>query len=94
MAPEGLSDDGLFDVCMAKEVNNLTILKLITLFMKGTQNQHEAVNTIRTNKILARAVKGTLPIHADGETICVEGQEVSVEIQSQKIDLFTCPNQE
>ena len=94
MAPVGLQDDGFFDVCMAKEVNNFTILKLITKFTKGTQNEHEAVDTVRTTKIQAQAVKGTLPVHADGETICVEGKEVSVEILSQRIDLFTLAKEE
>jgi diacylglycerol kinase family enzyme len=94
MAPKGVQDDGFFDVCMAKEVNNFNILKLITMFTKGTQNDHEAVNTVLTKKITARAVKGTLPVHADGETICVEGEEINVEIVPQCIDLFTTPPEE
>jgi YegS/Rv2252/BmrU family lipid kinase len=88
MAPEAKIDDGLFDLCIADQVSKLGILALIPRFMQGTQASHPAVHTGRTNRIMVTALEGVLPAHADGETICTEGEKLTVELLAGEIDVI------
>jgi YegS/Rv2252/BmrU family lipid kinase len=89
MAPESENHDGLFDVCMVREVSKPAIMGLIPQFMKGTQGNHPAVRFVRTTGLGITAIKGTLPVHADGETICVTGLSIEIRIVPQAIEMVT-----
>ena len=80
MAPNALPDDGRLDLCIAGQLSRVGILKLIPQFMKGTQAAHPQVKTGNATKVHILAMDGNLPAHADGETICVAGKELSIEI--------------
>jgi YegS/Rv2252/BmrU family lipid kinase len=80
MAPEGMMDDGLFDLVVAGQVSRPGILALLPRFMMGTQADHPAISTDRTASIKITAVDGTLPAHADGETLSTAGQELEITI--------------
>jgi diacylglycerol kinase family enzyme len=88
MAPEAKIDDGLFDLCIADQVSKLGILALIPRFMQGTQASHPAVHTGQTSKIKVTALEGVLPAHADGETICTEGKQLTVELLAGEIEVI------
>jgi diacylglycerol kinase (ATP) len=88
MAPNGVSNDGLFDLIIAGQVSRLGIFKLIPRFMKGTQAGHPAITLARAVKVSVRAVKGSIPAHADGETMCTEGSEMSIELLPRQIKLI------
>lgn len=88
MAPDSKHDDGVFDLCIAGQVSRLQIFGLIPQFMKGSQAGHKAVRYERSRKITATAVKGALPCHADGETVCEEGKQVTIELLPAQIDLI------
>ena len=91
MAPEGESDDGQFDLCIASQVSRPRILALIPRFMAGTQATHPAINTGRTQSISITAVEGVLPAHADGETLCTDGNQLSLELLPRQIELVCDP---
>ncbi len=57
--------------------------------MKGTQEEDPAVQFIRSRNVTVTAVEGTLPAHADGETLCVEGQRLVIELLPGQFDLIT-----
>ncbi len=80
MAPEAYQDDGLLDMCIAGSLSRLGILAMIPRFMKGTQATQPQIKTGRAAKIHVVALEGSLPAHADGETICTAGKELTVEI--------------
>jgi YegS/Rv2252/BmrU family lipid kinase len=80
MAPEAHPDDGLLDLCIAGQLSRIGILTMIPRFMKGTQAVHPQIKTGRASKIHVVAIDGSLPAHADGETICTAGRELSIEI--------------
>lgn len=80
MAPDGLTDDGLFDLCIAGQVSKLGIFGLIPRFMQGTQAGHPAIRAARTDRIAVTAVQGSLPAHADGETLCIAGERLDLHI--------------
>ena len=91
MAPEGALDDGLFDLCVGTEISRLGIFKLIPHFMQGTQASQDAVWTRRAGKVVVTAVDGVLPAHADGETLCVQGQRLELDLLPAQLEIV-CPS--
>jgi diacylglycerol kinase (ATP) len=91
MAPQAVPDDGLFDLCIASEVGKVKIFGLIPRFMKGTQAGHKAIKTGRTAKISVTAMEGVLPAHSDGETLCVDGKRLDLEILPKQIEIICEP---
>lgn len=89
MAPEGLPDDGLLDLCIAEQVSRGRILALIPHFMRGTQAQQASIQTGRTNQISIQALQGSLPAHADGETICTQGEQLSISLFPNSIEMIS-----
>jgi diacylglycerol kinase (ATP) len=89
MAPQGLIDDGLFDLCIARQVSRARIFALIPRFMQGTQATHPAISTARAKKVVVTAVEGVLPAHADGETLCTEGRELALELLPRQLDFIS-----
>jgi YegS/Rv2252/BmrU family lipid kinase len=87
MAPSARSDDGLFDLCIAREVSRPGILALIPRFMQGTQGNHPAITTAQARSVRVVALEGVLPAHADGETLCVDGKELSLEILAGRLEV-------
>ena len=88
IAPEGDPSDGIFDLCIASEVSKLKIFYLISKFMAGTQYGHPAVQGRSTRKLTIRAEKGSLPIHADGETISTGCDQIDIEILPQQLEIY------
>jgi YegS/Rv2252/BmrU family lipid kinase len=88
MAPEGRPDDGQFDLCIAREVSRPQIFRLIPHFMRGTQRTQPAITMRQTRRLVVTAREGTLPAHADGETLCLEGQRLELEILPRQIELI------
>jgi diacylglycerol kinase (ATP) len=89
MAPEGQTGDGLFDLCIAHEVSRPRIFGLIPHFMKGTQATQDAIRTGRARHVVITAIEGVLPAHADGETLCIDGQRLEVELLPGQIEVIS-----
>jgi diacylglycerol kinase (ATP) len=94
MAPDSINTDGLLDLCIAKQVSRGRILTLIPHFLKGTQATQEPIVTARAGQVKVTAVKGVLPAHADGETLCTQGEQLTIELLPAQIDLICQPRQE
>jgi diacylglycerol kinase (ATP) len=88
MAPDAQPDDGLLDLCIAGQLSRFGILALIPRFMNGTQSTHPKITTVRAAKVHVVAVEGVLTAHADGETICTAGHELSIEIIKQPLRIL------
>ncbi len=80
MAPNGKPDDGTFDLCIARQVSRPRIFALMLKFMKGTQFDHPSISDGQAKRLVVTAVEGTLPAHADGETLCTDGERLEIEI--------------
>lgn len=89
-APDSKSDDGILNLCIAGQVSRLQILGLFPKVMSGTQESHPAIKMPTGKSIKIKALTGTLPVHADGETICVAGHELEVDVLPQALNLV-CP---
>jgi diacylglycerol kinase (ATP) len=89
MAPMGDPGDGHFDLCIVSAPSRLRIFGLIPYFLKGTQASQPEITNGRTDKISVKALKGTLPAHCDGETLCESGHELRIEIIPAAIEIVT-----
>jgi diacylglycerol kinase family enzyme len=94
MAPEGQIDDGLFDLTIADQVDRASIFALILRFMRGSQAGHPAIKTARTAKVTVTAEQGSLPAHADGETLCEAGERLEIEIVPKVLEVIVPGEQE
>ncbi|MCJ7622536.1 MAG: diacylglycerol kinase family lipid kinase [Anaerolineaceae bacterium] len=88
MAPDGKPDDGLFDLCIVHEVSRARIFRLIPHFLRGTQATQEPIRTGQAKHITIPAEEGTLPAQTDGEILCVDGQQLMVEILPLAMDVI------
>jgi len=88
MAPDSLPDDGMFDICIVEQVSKPGILALIPKFMQGTQAAHPAVRMLRSKSLIVTALKGALPAHADGETLCTAGDRLVIMLVPADLDVL------
>jgi diacylglycerol kinase (ATP) len=94
MAPQGNPTDNHFDLCCVKHVAKLATFPLILKFMKGTQGNDPAVKFIQGSKITITAIQGSIPAHADGETVCENGKQVRVELLPHQLELICKPKEQ
>jgi diacylglycerol kinase family enzyme len=94
MAPDSSNGDMQLDLCIAKQVSRGRILTLIPHFLKGTQATQEEIITFRASRVEVTAIEGVLPAHADGETLCTQGKQLSIELLPAQIDLICQPQQD
>jgi YegS/Rv2252/BmrU family lipid kinase len=87
MAPESRSDDGLLQLCIARQVSRWQVLGLFPKVMQGSQKDHPAISMPSGRKVCVEAKTGSLPVHADGETICVAGKTLEIEIFPRQLKL-------
>jgi diacylglycerol kinase (ATP) len=87
-APRGDPGDGSFDLCIARSVSQLRIFGLIPYFMKGTQATQPEVTMAKARSIKVSAIQGTLPVHCDGETVCYEGKELSIDLLPAQLEFI------
>ncbi len=87
-APDSSPDDGLLNLCIAHKVTRLQVLGLFPKVMSGTQQEHQAIKMPTGRRIRVEALSGTLPVHADGETICTSGKSLEVEILKQQLNMI------
>jgi diacylglycerol kinase (ATP) len=94
MAPDASPADGLLDLCIAREVSRRRIFTLIPHFMKGDQASQEPITTARARQVTVTAVAGALPAHADGETLCMAGERLAIELLPQQLELICLASKE
>ncbi len=89
-APEARTGDGVFDVCIAGEASQWHVLQLLLSFMKGTQVGDPVIRYERTARIAVSSLDRGLPAHLDGETLCVDGQRLEIELRPAALEVV-CP---
>lgn len=88
MAPDGDPCDGRLNWCHTKQEARLKLLSAMSAYTKGSQASRDDTETGHASTITIKAVKGTLAVHADGETICTEGKELEVSIKPGALRLI------
>jgi diacylglycerol kinase (ATP) len=85
MAPDAANDDGLLDYCMAERLTRRDMLALMVRYVKGSQAGHRKIKTGRSTRYAIHSPRGGLVVHADGETICTNGESLKVECRHSRI---------
>ncbi|MFQ5703888.1 MAG: diacylglycerol/lipid kinase family protein [Gemmatimonadales bacterium] len=86
LTPEADPSDGMFDVCLIREVSPLTFLRYVPQVMRGTHGQLEPVTIFRTRQARIRCQDTPpLAVHLDGELRTAEGGEVVCDILPRHI---------
>lgn len=93
MAPEGDMGDGHFSLCIAGDAKRRTIFSVIPRFMKGTQAGHPVIEMRLAKHLTVTAMDAPLPAHADGETLCESGRNLTVELLPGQIEIVCAQNQ-
>lgn len=88
MSPEARNDDGLLDLCIVHEVSKGRIFTLIPHFFSGTQFGQKEVQFRQAEQVTVTAVRGVLPAHMDGEIICTESKELSVNLLPRQLEVI------
>jgi diacylglycerol kinase (ATP) len=91
MAPEGNPADHHFDLCVVNEVSRRDLLPLVSKFTKGTQKDDPAVTFLHTDHLEIHALEGSIPAHADGETVCEKGKSIRIELIPSKLEMIYQP---
>ena len=89
LAPNGLADDGKFDLNIVEQAGKFQNLLLMVRYIQGKQAGHPKIKLCQANKVSVTALQGVLPAHADGETLCKEGSSLVVEILPRQIELIS-----
>ena len=79
IAPDAQPDDGVFDLCIAREVSRLTMLRLLPHFLRGTHTDLDPVTMARAEVVHISSPDG-LVAHVDGEVLCTDASEIKCEI--------------
>ena len=79
IAPDAEPDDGLFDLCIAHEVDRLTILRLLPHFLRGTHIDLEPITMARARQVIISSPEGLIA-HVDGEVLCTDAPWIRCEI--------------
>jgi diacylglycerol kinase (ATP) len=88
MAPTSRSDDGYFDLCICETASKARIFGLIPYFLKGTQEGQPEIKMRRAKKVTVNALQGDFPAHADGEMLCFNGKNLSVELMPKALEII------
>jgi YegS/Rv2252/BmrU family lipid kinase len=89
MAPDSQFDDGLFDLCIARQMSSWRILQMIPHFMKGTQATQPEIVSARAVAVHMQALDGPLPAQTDGEIISTRGRWLETELLPGYLDVIT-----
>jgi diacylglycerol kinase (ATP) len=91
MAPGFDPSDGLLNLCIAKNVSKLAIFGLVPLFLKGTQAKSKNIQMKKSRRVVVTATQGTIPAHADGETLSTAADKIAVELLPKQIEMVYEP---
>jgi diacylglycerol kinase (ATP) len=88
MAPESKSDDGLFDLCIVETASKGRIFGLIPYFLGGTQATQPEVKMRKSRRVIIESLDKTFPAHADGETLCLNGSSLTLELLPLELEII------
>lgn len=87
LTPAAEVDDGFLDVCAIGDVSVMKVLRLIPSVMKRKQIQDKQVKYLRA-KMIELSSSDLFAVHADGEIVGQEVQEVKIEVLPGAIQIF------
>ena len=80
ITPDAVPNDGLLDVCFVRHVPPRRVLTLLPKAVRGTHAGEPEVSVVRSTAITVQAVRGSLPVQADGETVTDSAVWIGIEV--------------
>ena len=80
ITPDAVLNDGLLDLCVVSHISPRRVLSLLPKAVRGTHQGEPEVSTVRTKALSIRALRGSLPVQADGETVTGSAVWIGVEV--------------
>ncbi|MFQ5886821.1 MAG: diacylglycerol/lipid kinase family protein, partial [Anaerolineae bacterium] len=88
ITPDAKMDDGLLDICYARGLGRLGILRLLPEVMRGTHVDKEPVTMAKAKRVILDS-PDPLPVHADGEIIYTDAHHLEIEIIPRRLRVIT-----
>jgi len=88
IAPDAENDDGIFDICLARGLGRLGILRLLPEVMRGTHVDKEPVTMAKAKRVVLDS-PDPLPVHADGEILYTVAHHLEIEIIPRRLRVIT-----
>jgi YegS/Rv2252/BmrU family lipid kinase len=88
IAPDAQNDDGIFDICLARGLGRLGILRLLPEVIKGTHVDKEPVTMAKAKRVILDS-PDPLPVHADGEILYTDAHHLEIEIIPRRLQVIT-----
>jgi YegS/Rv2252/BmrU family lipid kinase len=88
MGPNAKLDDGMLDICIVEHRTRRQVVNIIVHYTKGTQSRSPGVVMGRAAEFSLRALEGGMISHADGETVCLDGKELTISCKAGAVALI------
>ena len=75
---------------MSDDASVIFAIGTASVRIEGTQAGDPAIRFERAPRVVVTALRGGLPAHADGETLCVGGQQLTLELLPARLEVV-CP---
>jgi diacylglycerol kinase (ATP) len=86
LTPKAVVDDGILDVTAIEQIGIPKILRLMPRVMRGKEIKDPALQYLRVKKITMRGDRPFM-VHADGEVVGRNVQEVQIGLHEKRLDL-------
>ncbi|MEO0558879.1 MAG: diacylglycerol kinase family protein [Bacteroidota bacterium] len=80
ITPDAVPNDGLLNLCVVQHIRPRRVLSLLPRAVRGTHQGEPEVSIATTPAITIRAVQGSLPVQADGETVTDAAVWIDIEV--------------
>lgn len=91
LMPEARPDDGLFDVCLIREVGVLQFIRYLPRVIRGTHGTLAPVSIFRTARLSVASASGPLAVHLDGELRLPATARAEIEILPAYLRVLCAP---
>jgi YegS/Rv2252/BmrU family lipid kinase len=79
MGPKAALDDGALDICVIRRpATRRRLVQIVLKYPKGAQGECEETVMGRGTHFHLKALEGGMAAHCDGETVCLDGKELTV----------------
>lgn len=87
LTPDAIIDDGLLDVCLAKDISVMETLKIFPFVLKGKHGRFDKIEFGRAASLTVRG-DDDLPVHVDGEVIGLDNREIVIDLKPRALEVI------
>lgn len=87
LTPKALLDDGLLDVCIARDLSLVETLLVFPFVLFGKHGIFKKLTLLKTKRIAISSPRD-LFVHVDGEVLAIDQRSIEVELQGLKLGVI------